>query len=1118
MSFSWNYALVFLSVLVAILGSFSSLIHAQRMRESEGHTATLWMIAGATTLGMAIWSMHFIGMLAWHLPITVNYDLTLTLFSIIPAVVAALLGFMVLRQSIVLPLRLFLSSLWMGGAISTMHYLGMAALRISPAIRYDPAVFILSVLIAVLASWAALLMMYQGNRIHLPSQLRFVLGALIMGAAISGMHYTAMQGLHVAENSLCLADGTKVDSPLLAMMITIMSVLWSGGGMLASMFDRHLSRQAVRALAKLKREHHALQFRSTQQTNLMLQTLRNSEERLSMTLRHSPDAVFIFEGSGEISYVNDQAANILGYEQDELLSMCFFDLAPKEWRAVYREQAQDIFLGLGRHVFEIRLMHKNGQKIPMELNAVLLPNDQVYGSCRDIRERKAVLRALRDSQENMQNLLNSMAEGVYGVDTHGVCTFVNPAFLLMLGYQNSEEVIGQPIHKMIHHSHANGRPYPGRECRMYLAYRAKQKIHVDDEVFWRKDGQCIPVEYWSYPILKNNQVIGSVVTFLDITERKRAEESLRESEEYARTVLEELNYQKFALDQHAIVALTDVNGTITYVNQKFCDISGYSQAELLGQNHRLLNSGYHSKEFFRDMYRTIANGNVWRGEICNRNKEGQLYWLITTIVPYLNEQGKPTQYISMRTDITQRKVAENRVHQLAFYDALTNLPNRRLLLDRLRQALAVSERTQQHGAVLFLDLDRFKTLNDSQGHDIGDLLLSEVATRLQHCVRDEDVVARLGGDEFVVVLESLSTYDREAASQAEQVAENIRRALNRSYRLKELVHHTTPSIGITLFKGHQYSMDDLLKHADIAMYQSKIAGRNTIRFYEPAMQAALNQRITLERELRQALARQQFELYYQIQIDHTCQPFGAEVLLRWYHPKRGLIAPTEFVPILEETELIVPIGLWILRGACAQLQHWQENALTRHLELAVNISAKQFRQPDFVQQVQTILEESGVPPARLKLELTESMVLERVDEAIAKMHELKAIGVRFSMDDFGTGYSSLQYLKLLPLDQIKIDQSFVRDVTTDPNDAAIVQAIIAIAKALQLDVIAEGVETPEQQALLKEYGCHTFQGYLFGRAMPLYEFEGRLHAIATRTALDIKNWTVCTHPPVAKLP
>jgi diguanylate cyclase (GGDEF)-like protein len=388
-----------------------------------------------------------------------------------------------------------------------------------------------------------------------------------------------------------------------------------------------------------------------------------------------------------------------------------------------------------------------------------------------------------------------------------------------------------------------------------------------------------------------------------------------------------------------------------------------------------------------------------------------------------------------------------------------------------------------------MDLDHFKTLNDTQGHDIGDLLLVEVAKRTSERVRQGDTVARLGGDEFVVVLERLSKNPQEAAAQAELVVEKIRSTLCEAYQLNEITHYSTPSIGIALFLGQQEKIDNLLKHADAAMYQAKAAGRNTIRFYDPTMQAALERRIAMEAELRLAVERGQFELFYQVQVDTQRRPVGVEVLLRWHHHERGLVSPTEFIPLAEETGLIVPIGRWALQAACAQLTLWQSHPLTRHLTLAVNVSAKQFRQTGFVAQMQQILKDSGANPALLKLELTESTVLADVEEAIGKMHELKSLGVTFSMDDFGTGYSSLSYLKRLPLDQIKIDQSFVRDIATDQNDAAIVQTIIAMSDALGLNVIAEGVETEVQLEFLELRGCQTFQGYLFSKPIPLRALE-----------------------------
>lgn len=538
--------------------------------------------------------------------------------------------------------------------------------------------------------------------------------------------------------------------------------------------------------------------------------------------------------------------------------------------------------------------------------------------------------------------------------------------------------------------------------------------------------------------------------------------------------------------------ITDVEGNIVNVNPAFTRVTGYSKEEALGRNAHLLASGRHDHEFYHALWEGLESKGHWEGEIWNRRKNGEVYPCWQNINPVRDKTGTLLYYVSMFSDISERKEAEAQIHQLAFYDPLTSLPNRRLLIERLQQAFSVGARNGQHGAVLFIDLDNFKTLNDTKGHDIGDQLLAEVAKRLNICVRDGDTVARLGGDEFVVVLESLSQSSDEAAAQADLVAEKIRNTLSQPYRLSNYAHYTTPSIGVVLFKGHQQSLDDVLKYADTAMYQAKTAGRNTIRFYDPVMQAAIEARAELEEELRHALDRQQFCLHYQIQMDNANRPLGAEVLLRWQHPDRGLVPPVQFVSLAEDTGLIVPIGLWVLQVACKQLKAWQSEATTRELTLAVNVSAKQFRRPDFVAQVQRILMETEARPTLLKIELTESTVLENVEDTIAKMRELKLLGVSFSMDDFGTGYSSLQYLKRLPLDQIKIDQSFVRDIASDPNDAAIVQTIIAMSEVLGLSVIAEGVETEVQREFLDLRGCHAFQGYLFGKPATLPDFERRL--------------------------
>jgi diguanylate cyclase (GGDEF)-like protein len=435
------------------------------------------------------------------------------------------------------------------------------------------------------------------------------------------------------------------------------------------------------------------------------------------------------------------------------------------------------------------------------------------------------------------------------------------------------------------------------------------------------------------------------------------------------------------------------------------------------------------------------------------------------------------------------KQSRDEIEHLAFYDHLTNLPNRLLLMDRLEQALTTSQRHKRMGVLLFLDLDNFKTINDTLGHDVGDLLLKEVASRLKASVRNVDSVARFGGDEFIVLLEGLSTNPLESAELARHVGEKILTILTLPFTAGEQVFKSSASIGAAIYGDGPILASELLKQADIAMYQAKAMGRNKLCFFDPLMQASITAHAELERDLLAAMAHDQFILFFQPQVTHDHQVIGAEVLIRWRHPVRGMVPPVEFIPIAEESDLINQIGLWVLRTACQQLRAWQQSTKTAGLQLAVNVSAKQFLMPDFVAQVRQVVLGSGIAPDGLKLELTESLVLDNVDDTIAKMSELKAMGVRFSMDDFGTGQSSLSYLTRLPLDQLKIDQSFVRNIGIKPSDGMIVQTIIGMARNLALEVIAEGVETVEQQQFLAAHGCKLYQGYLFGKPTPLAEFE-----------------------------
>ncbi len=546
----------------------------------------------------------------------------------------------------------------------------------------------------------------------------------------------------------------------------------------------------------------------------------------------------------------------------------------------------------------------------------------------------------------------------------------------------------------------------------------------------------------------------------------------------------------FEIEEGMIV--TDQDEVIIRVNRVFTSLSGYSADEAIGKNLSMLKFDREDAEFYPRMREILHRNNYWQGEIWNRRKNGETYpeWL--TITAVVGKDGRITNYICAFFDITERKQAEEKIHNLAFYDPLCQLPNRRLLFDRLHQAVTTSARNKSCAGLLFIDLDNFKILNDTRGHDIGDLLLIEVGQRLRTCIRDSDTLARLGGDEFVVLLEGLSEDRTEAAVQARGVGEKMLIDIHQPYMLKDIEHYSTASIGISLFANYRQNLDDLLKQADTAMYAAKKAGRNTLRFFDPAMQEALEMRSQLEAGMRKALPKHEFKLYYQVQVDSMQHPIGAEALIRWEHPEQGLISPDKFIPVAEDTGLILPLGQWILQTACAQLKEWESNPLTRELTLAVNVSARQFRQPSFVEQVSKVIEQTLINPSLLKLELTESTVLENVADTIIKMHALKKIGVRFSMDDFGTGYSSLAYLTQLPLDQLKIDQSFVRNIGTKSTDAMIIQTIIGMANNLGIEVIAEGVETDAQHDFLSGAGCWLYQGYLFGRPVPVKEFTALL--------------------------
>ena len=789
--------------------------------------------------------------------------------------------------------------------------------------------------------------------------------------------------------------------------------------------------------------------------------LNRSRSQLNAFVHHAPVCIAMLDC--DLNYVaySDYWFMAYGHGYDDLTGRQHFDVLadmPDDWRAMHQQCLAGATIKKDEYLWQ-RADHSQRW-----LRWVIQPWSEADGQIGGIMVTIEDITLRKLAQSDLHAVLEESVDAIWITDSSGRFVFANPA---------ASRLTGREIEalKATRFMDTVCEAVSGEFLEHLTQLKSKQFVRRE-WLLRRGDDTLISVE-----LTIGRLSDGRYLAFgRDLTESKRSDSELRKL------------FQAVEQNPESII-ITNLQSEIEYVNQALLDKTGYTREEIIGVNPRKLGSGKTPPENYAAMRHALLKGDIWQGEFYNRGKDGSEYIDLATISPIRQADGKISHYVAIQENITARKKGEARIHELAYFDQLTGLPNRILVEDRLNQVMAISARKHEYGALLFIDLDRFKNVNDTLGHHMGDQMLRFVADGLLGCVRACDTVARFGGDEFIVLLPEISPDEQTAANGAAVTAHKILHALDRIYQLGDTTMHSSASIGVTLFQGETANADQLLKQADLAMYHSKSDGRNLVRFFDPSLEVEMKQRAVMEDDMRVAVERQQFILHYQPQYNQHGELTGAEVLVRWRHPECGLISPAVFIPFAEENGFILPIGEWVLETACRKLKEWESRTDLPQISLAVNVSAVQFKQRDFVDVVQRVLERTGADPCRLKLELTESMLVENVEEIIDKMLILKQRGISFSLDDFGTGYSSLSFLRRLPLDQLKIDQSFVKHVLSDVNDAVIAKTIVTLAHSLGLGVIAEGVETDVQREFLLDAGCGEYQGYLFSRPVPEQDFE-----------------------------
>jgi len=1121
---SYNSWLVALSVVIACFASYIALSLAQHDGALSGLNRRLQLSGAALALGSGIWAMHFCGILAWHLPIQLRYSVPITMASWGVAVLASAFSLSVAssrsyNDETQNNIGLLLCGLVMGAGIALTHYSGMAAIMVTPAIRYDTPQVLLSLLIAVAGSCIACWYFFHLHQRQ--SSARKCFAALLLGAAISGMHYTGMVAAQLPLNAMSLSTSLSVSSatmvPLLGASGLLLLALALGSIFSNTRFSawqlmlllggaEWVNMITLNHIGWISHHYTLSSFLDTAMLVLFMtpvfwrlqqdsRELVREKERSQIILTSIGDAVIVVNNKDEIEFLNPLAEEMVGWRLSEAkglpLANVFHLINSNTGEPVEDPTPRVLRDGFVADVTRgTLLVRKDGREYAIEDSAAPILNEhrEVSGVVmvfRDIGNLLLQEEKLRASDERWQFALEGNNDAVWDWNIQTGRMFFSPAYHRMYGFEQGELVGNrlESIEKLhpddVHHALGTVNNYLEGKAPVYATeYRMRCKDGSWKWVLSR--GKLIERDKQGNPL----RMIG---THTDISVYKAQQSELR------------LADAVFEQNAESIMITNAADNTITRVNPAFTRITGYSAEEAIGKNPRFLHSDRHDEEFFHAMRGTLRKHGQWRGEIWNKRKNGEIYPEELTISAVKNPQGEVQYYVGISTDISKDKEAESRIHDLAYYDTLTGLPNRLLLDDRLKVALANAARNDMHVALLFLDLDHFKEVNDTLGHTAGDQLLVNTAERILACVREGDTVARQGGDEFVLLLPDLDNTG-DAIYAASTVAEKIRDVLNQPFNLNGFEASVTPSMGIAIFPSDAENMENLIRNADTAMYHAKNSGRNNFQFYASDMSSGALSRLSVDNALRHAIERDELSLYYQPQVDKNGRLLSVEALLRWDNPTLGSVSPMEFIPLAEENGQILPIGQWVLETACAQKKAWRLAGLgPTILRIAVNISQRQFAQNGFVENLMQTLDKYDVSSSEIELEMTEGILMHNTSDTLKKLDELKVLGFKISVDDFGTGYSSLAYIKHFPIDVLKIDQSFVRDIGSDSDDMAISRAIISMAKNLNLTVIAEGVETIEQLDFLHKNGCDAYQGFHFNPALPADAITTLLKAINSNT-------------------